>query len=103
MGNKKKIMGGALIGAVLGIAAGMLMAPKKGKELRKDVKKISADFYKSIAPELKKIKKFSEKEYKIFVKKAAVNYSKVKKLSTEEAKILANEAQKSWNHLKKIV
>ena len=61
MGNKKKIMGGALIGAVLGIAAGMLMAPKKGKELRKDVKKISADFYKSIAPKLKKIKKFSEK------------------------------------------
>ncbi len=39
MGNKKKILGGALIGAALGIAAGMLMAPKEGKELRKDIKK----------------------------------------------------------------
>ena len=103
MGNKKKILEGALIGATLGIVAGMLMAPKKGNELSRDIKKISADFYKSIAPKLKRIKRFSEKEYKIFVKKAAINYSKAKKLSAKESKILANEAQKSWDHLKNIV
>jgi gas vesicle protein len=99
--GKIKILEGALVGAVLGVAAGLLLAPKSGAKLRKDIENVSADFYDSIAPEMKKLGKIGEKEYKTFVKNAAESYAKAKKLSTEEAEFLAEEAQSAWKHLQK--
>ncbi|NCS32374.1 YtxH domain-containing protein [bacterium] len=44
--NGKGFMIGAAIGAALGVAGGLLFAPKKGDELRKDVKKSLKDYQK---------------------------------------------------------
>lgn len=102
--NKKdaaKLLGGALAGAALGVAAGLLLAPESGRQLRKNLKKRTVDFYKTLAPQLKKVEKLGEAEYKALVKKAAASYSKAKKLSKNEAKELLQEAQKSWEQLKK--
>lgn len=36
--SKKKIFGALAVGTVLGVGAGVLFAPKKGSETRKDIK-----------------------------------------------------------------
>ncbi len=100
--GKVKLLEGGLIGAVLGVAAGIFLASSdSGKKLGADIKEKSADFYASLAPKLKKMKKMGEAEYKKFVENAAESYSKAKKLTAEEAAEIRTAAEKSWDHLKK--
>ncbi len=100
-GNVVKFIEGAFAGLALGIAAGMFLNSKKGKELQKDAKDAIGDFYKSVAPKIKKMKKMGQGEYKAFMKDAAEKFGKAKKLSEEKIKELVDVAQKSWNHLTK--
>ena len=103
MAKKKSssMLGGALIGAALGVAAGMLLAPASGKKTRGDIGKKSAEFYAHLAPRLKKAKRMGEAEYKLFVREAAKNYSKAKRLSAHEEKAIVAHAHKSWKHLRR--
>lgn len=94
-------LAGALIGAALGVGAGLLAESKLGKKLGKEVKNLSADFYRYMAPQIKKVKKMGEVEYKAFVAQAMERYNKDKKLSAAEAKHIVKNAQASWKHLKK--
>lgn len=96
-----KLLEGGVIGAVLGIAAGMFLMSKPGKKLQKDIKQQSAAFYKHVSPQLKKIQKMGEKEYKSFIKDALKKYSKARKLSLKEEKDLLREVQKSWKQFQK--
>lgn len=100
-GGSGKILEGALIGAVLGVAAGLLITSEPGKKMRKDIKKLSGDFYRYIAPQVKKLKKVGEAEYGAFVDEGVRHYARAKKISLEEQKILAKEAKRSWGHIKK--
>jgi len=99
--KKGKFLSGALIGAVLGVAAGIFATSKKGKEISKEAKVKIAEFYKFIAPQIKKAKEMGEREYKAFINKALVGYNKTKKFKKEDLKSLAKEAHASWKHLKK--
>ena len=99
--TKSHLLEGALVGAALGIAAGLLFAPKAGKKLRGDIQNRAADFYKYIAPKVKQLKKMSEAQYKQFIKTAVANYGKVRKLSKAETKELMGYAENFWKHFKK--
>ena len=96
-----KLLEGAAVGAALGAVTALLLAPESGKALRKDLKSKAADFYKELAPQLKKARKMGEKEYKAAVRKAMAGYKKVKKLSEKEARELTQEAHASWKELRK--
>ena len=96
-----KLLEGALLGAALGVAAGMLFAPKSGKKLRGDIRDRAADFYKFVSPKLKQLKNMSESQYKAFMKTAIRGYSKAKKLSADESGELARHAQEFWKHFRK--
>src|SRR3989338_4679063 len=100
-GTTKKFLEGAAAGLALGVAATIFLSSKKGKELREDVKEKMADFYKYIAPKVKKMGKMGEKEYKEFMKNAVAHYSKAKKVSGDVAKEIMKETQKSWRHFSK--
>ncbi len=100
-GSGGRILEGTLVGAVLGIAAGMLLAPESGKKMRKDIKKLYGDFYRYIAPKVKKLERMGETEYHAFVAEGIKKYAKAKRLSLEEEKMLAKEAKRSWGHIKK--
>lgn len=100
-GNTLKFIEGAIAGVALGVAASMFLSSKKGKELKKDVSHVMADFYKYIAPKVKKMKKMGEKEYKTFMRNAAEQYAKTKKLSEDMAKQLIKDAEQSWHHFSK--
>ena len=97
-GNTLKFIQGTVAGIALGVAASMFLASKKGKELKNDIQDITADFYKSISPKIKKIEKMGEKEYKEFMKNAAERYAKAKKMSEDMAKELIKNAEQSWKH-----
>ena len=99
--NKTKFLEGALIGLALGIAGSIFLSSKKGEKIKGDIKNITADFYKYIAPKVKKVKKMGEKEYKEFIKNSVKQYGKVKKISGDKISELTKEAIKSWNHLSK--
>ncbi len=101
MKSKLKFIEGALAGLALGVAAAIFLNSKKGKELQKDAKHAVGDFYKSVAPKIKKMKKMGQDEYKAFMKDAAEKFGKAKKMSAEKVKDLVADAQKSWNHLTK--
>lgn len=96
-----KVFEGALIGAVIGVAAGMFISSPKGKKMRKDVEARAAEFYKSVAPKIKKVKKMGEKEYKEFMKNAVEKYCKAKKLSKKEADELMKKVGSSWGQIQK--
>ncbi len=60
MCKKNNSMGfafGILAGIVGGIAAGLLYAPKPGKEFREDIKKTVMDAAEKYSPEIQKAKK----------------------------------------------
>jgi len=94
-------LSGALIGATLAVAAGIFATSKTGKQMTKEVKSKSVEFYKYLAPQLKKAKEMGEKEYKEFINKALTNYNKNKKFNKEDLEGLAKEAYASWKHFKK--
>lgn len=96
----RSALAGGLIGAALGVGAGLLAESNFGKKMGKEAKHLSADFYKFMVPQVKKVKKMGEAEYKKFVAEAMKRYGKDKKLSEAEGKRLLREAQGSWKHLK---
>lgn len=95
----KKILEGALAGAVLGVAAGMFINSTKGKEIQKDIKHKTAEFYKSVAPKVKKMKQMTEVEFKAFMKEAVAKYGKAKKMTEVEINELIKETQQGWKHI----
>ena len=101
--NVPKFLQGAVAGIALGVAATMFLSSKKGKELRGEIEDITADFYKHISAEIKKIEKMGEKEYKLFMKNAAEQYAKAKKLSEEMTKQLIENVQESWEHFSEYI
>ncbi|OGF62617.1 hypothetical protein A2662_03715 [Candidatus Giovannonibacteria bacterium RIFCSPHIGHO2_01_FULL_45_33] len=103
--NRGKLIEGALIGAVLGVAAGMLLASEQGKKIEKkagkNIKKLSGDFYRYLAPRVKSLKRMGEAEFNLLVREGAKKYAKAKKLSLKEEKMLVAGAKRSWHQLKK--
>ena len=97
--NFGKFLAGAVVGAGLGIAAGIFLSSKRGKELMENTKEMMKDFYDSVADKAEEIKKMGTKEYKDFMKQAVKKYADMKDVSKDEAKHLFEEVQKSWEEL----
>jgi gas vesicle protein len=97
--NTERLLEGAALGAILGVAAGM-MIPSSTKS-KKSLQNISGDFYKYLAPRVKKMKNMSEAQYDAFITAGVKNYAKLKKLSAAEQKALLTEAKRSWKQIKK--
>lgn len=92
---------GAAIAAAFAVGAVMLAKSKTGKKLWKQTKKDSQAFLKYLAPQVKKVKKMGEAEYKQLVSKAMQSYKKNKKLPAAEVRSLITEAKAAWKKLAK--
>jgi len=100
-GGLGAVLAGGLIGAALGVGAGLLAESKLGKQLGGKAKHLSADFYRYMAPKIKKVRRMGEAEYKKFVAEAMARYAKDKRLSQSEVQHLVRNAHAAWKHLKR--
>ncbi|MFC6861064.1 YtxH domain-containing protein [Zunongwangia atlantica] len=89
-----KILIGLLSGAAAGVAAGLLFAPKKGKDTRKAIAKTSDDYYKGARG---KVTDFSDSVgHKIDALKARTKAS----FTTSKSEEKINEAKAEIHEMK---
>lgn len=102
--NKKLIEGlvaGAVVGAVAAGVAAMEVDSKKLKKIAGSAKKLSSKAYQKAAPNIRKFKDVSEREYHRLIKKSIPAYAKARKLSKKEVASVLNEVKKYWREVKK--
>lgn len=97
--NKLKIVGSGLVGAAIGVAAGIVLAPESGKKFRGDVKKKSAELKAYLKPKLNNLKKKGKSEYSLFVK----TIKKTSKKAKKEIPVLISSAKKAKKQIKKSI
>lgn len=85
----KKVAIGSAIAAVAGFVAGILTAPKSGKETREDIKDTAG---KGVAEAEKDFKKLQDEVDKV-VKQAKTNQSKLSKAAQDELNDLVDKAK----------
>lgn len=98
--NKKRGFGKFLLGAALGTGIGMLFAPKKGEELRKDLaKKIDELLSKAKEIEVDEVKETIEaKIYEIKSELEDLDKEKVLKVAKKKAKDIKDMADELVNY-----
>ena len=96
MGAGKKIAAAAVLGAVAGAIAGVLLAPKSGKETYADLKKWTTNFKKEIAKRSATVKNLSQKKYDEIVDMVAKEYKVAKKFQEKELVPLVKEVKSRW-------
>lgn len=78
-GEKKKMVAGFLAGIIAGLTAGILLAPKKGKEVREDIKKLSQKLVKGAVEKTEKFGKLTKAEYEKIVEEVSELLKKITK------------------------
>lgn len=102
---------GLFVGAIAGAVAGILLAPKSGKETRKDLKKLAMDFdekatelyNKAVVILRKKLnalkragKKIDETRYLDIVKDVVAEVEKDSAITSDAAKKIGHQLKKDW-------
>lgn len=123
MGDKNKnvagkVATGVALGALAGAAAGILFAPKSGKETRKDIEKFAQDTKekgielfekakKEVAVKVENVqkagKKINAEEYKKIVTEIVESFKGNGKVTEDAAKKLGEQLKGDWERVKKQV
>ena len=101
VGERREELVAFLVNELQKVAIWLTGKPVDEDLLSKELKFKMAEFYKTIAPKIKRAKAMGEKEYKAFITKALADYNKDGKFDAEDLKSLMKEAHASWKHLKK--
>ena len=103
-------------GVVAGAIAGVLLAPKSGKETREDIQKLAtdlkgkaedlyADAKKKLDKKVKAVKdlgkKIDEKKYTTLVNEIVDEYKSKDLLTSDSAKKLGSQLKREWTTVKK--
>jgi gas vesicle protein len=99
--KKGHFKAGVLAGAVFGIAAGIFMSSKQGKQLAKQLKSQTAEIQGRIVKELKKSKKMSEENYGKAIDSVLGYYAKSRKIAAKEVPELRKYLMAKWKSVKK--
>lgn len=109
---------GALVGAIAGAVAGVLLAPKSGKETRKDIEKLAkqwaekaGDIYEEavylIGDKIAALKEagrqIDEKKYSELVSQVVKELKNDKKVTDEVGKKLGVQLKKDWSKVKSVL
>ncbi len=99
--DKKELLIGASVGAIAGVIAGLLFAPKAGKETREDLAKNMHEMKDKIAKELDKAGKVTKETYDKIVDKVVKVYEIEKKITPGDAKDILARLKNNFEEVKK--
>ncbi|MGI5897633.1 MAG: YtxH domain-containing protein [Candidatus Dojkabacteria bacterium] len=112
----KSFAKGALLGAIGGALAGILFAPKSGKETREDIKKLAVDLgdkaeetylnaKKQLNKKIENIKRagksIDEAKYKELIGEVVDDFKQNQKITQNSAEKLGEILRKDWEKIKK--
>jgi len=92
---------GVAVGAVAGAIAGILLAPKSGKETRRDIAKYLHEMKNEIAERVSKLSDMSREKYQEVVESVVGAYEEAKKISASEAKEIKGKLTSGYERVKK--
>lgn len=98
--GKKDFLKGALFGAFVGSVVALLTAPKKGKQTREEIKKLSADLSKKILKEIKNAKNLTREKYEEMVEKVVRAYGRKKRLAAAMLEEVIDDLKERWTEIK---
>ena len=101
--GQKEFLKGAAIGTAAGAIAGILLAPKSGKETRKDIAKWVHKMKDEIAVELEKAGDFTKEKYQQVSASVVESYKKAKKITDKQAEKIKADLDKGYDKVKKVV
>lgn len=97
----KGILGGAAIGVLAGAIAGILMAPKSGKETRDDIKEYLVEIKDNVAEELSKIGTITKDKYDEVIGRVVNGYEVSKKISAKDANDIKGRLEENFKEVVK--
>jgi len=118
MSSSDDFFKGLLFGAVVGVTAGILLAPKSGSETREDIKKFSSDvqdkaqeLYYSARKDLEKKmrdlkaagKRIDIDAYKKLVGKVVDELQNDSDVASSTAKKIGEQLNSDWNEIKSAI
>jgi len=92
---------GFLRGALLGLMAGLLVAPRSGKEMRENIKKHYEEISDRISEELSRFKDITQETYTQVVATVVHGFVESKKITADEAAELKTELKKGFEDIRK--
>lgn len=91
---------GLAAGAILGLAAGLFLQSRKGKELTKDAEKKAKMLQKQVMKKLEGAGELSKEKYTEMVDQVVEFYQKSKDVATKEAPQVRKYLLGRWNEVK---
>lgn len=99
----RKVMNPALVGlagVVAGVVAGILLAPKSGKETREDLSKLAEKMKNDVTEQVRKMTDVTREKYQEIVEAVTSKYEKAKDITQEEAQDLKQEFSRRYDQVK---
>ena len=101
--EKKTLIEGFAVGAVAGAIAGILLAPKSGKETRDDIKAELVEIKDKLVEHLEALEEFTQEKYDEVVKTVVAEYTAAKKLPAETAKELETSLRDGYEAIRQTI
>jgi gas vesicle protein len=92
---------GFLRGAILGLIAGLLVAPRSGKETRETIKKRYGEISERVSEELSRLKDITKETFGQVVGTVVHGFVEAKKITSDEAAELKGELKKGFEDIRK--
>ena len=99
-GVKKNVLAAAL-GALAGGLAGILFAPKSGKETRGDIKKVVEKAAVEVKEKAGKVRDLTVEKYQAIVDEVTEEYQELRELSAEKLGEIRENLYKNYQKVKK--
>jgi gas vesicle protein len=99
MAKKSHIGAGLAAGAILGLATGLFLQSRKGKELTRDAQKKALLLQKQVMKKLKNVKEMTKDDYEEIVDHVLGYYTKSKEVAQKELPEIRSFLMKRWKDI----
>ena len=89
-----------LKGVLWGVLAGILLAPRAGRETREEIKKIYGEITDRITDDLARLKEVSRDTYNQVIQSAVNAYLETKKITKKEAEQIIAELKEGYDKIR---